>query len=156
MESSTALMAVNRPAERIEMSEAEESKAVVRRYFEVLDQGRAQPVSMCTDDFTFYVAGFAPMNLASTIEFAKIFFEGLPDLRHPLEEVIAEGSTVAFRCRYEGTHTAEFMGAAPTGNKVSFHGIGLMRVVDGKVSEFYVSPDRVSMMQQIGLMPADA
>jgi predicted ester cyclase len=134
---------------------SEESKAVVRRYFEELDRGRAHPVSLCTDDFAFHVAGFPQMDLAASVEFAKIFFTGLPDLRHPLEEVISEGDTVAFRCRYEGTHTAELMGAAPTGNKVSFQGIGFMRVADGKVAEFFVSPDRMSLMQQIGLRPAD-
>ena len=47
------------------------------------------------------------------------------------------------------------MGAAPTRNKVSFQGIGFIRVADGKVAEFYVSPDRMSLMQQIGLLPTD-
>ncbi|GGM82180.1 ester cyclase [Dactylosporangium sucinum] len=136
-----------------EESAAEASKAVVRQYFELLDRGREHPVSMCTDDFKFTVFGFPTIGLQESIDFAKIFFDGIPDLTHPLEELIAEGNTVAFRYRYEGTHTVELMGAPPTGNQILYYGIGFMRVVDGKVSEFIVSPDRVTLMQQIGLLP---
>src|ERR671910_2614793 len=116
---------------------SEENKQVVRRYFEVLDHGRAHPVAMCTDDFMFHVTGFPPMDLQTSIQFAAVFFEGLPDLTHPLVELIAEGDKVAFRCQYQGTHTAEFMGIPATGRKVSFEGIGVMRVADGKVAEFW-------------------
>lgn len=135
------------------LTQVEESKAVVRRYFHVLDAGRAHPVDMCTRDFKFHVAGFPTMELDACIQFAQIFFKGLPDLQHPLVELIAEGDKVAFRCRYEGTQTEDFMGARPTGAKVSFQGIGVMRVANGKVAEFWVSPDRMSMMQQVGLLP---
>lgn len=139
-----------------EQVSADNSKAVVRQYFEVLDGGREHPVSMCTDDFKFTVFGFPTIGLQESVAFAKTFFESIPDLRHPLDELIAEGDTVAFRYHYEGTHTRELMGAAPTGNKIHYYGMGFMRVRDGKVSEFVVSPDRVTLMQQIGLLPADS
>lgn len=132
----------------------ETPKDVIRRYFEVLDANREHPVSMCTEDFRFHVMGYDEIGLMDSIPFAKTFFEGIPDLMHPLDEVIAEGNTVAFRCRYEGTHTREILGAAPTGNKISYHGIGFMRVRDGKIAEFIVSPDRVTFMQQLGVLPA--
>jgi predicted ester cyclase len=41
------------------------------------------------------------MDLEATKQFAAIFFSGLPDLSHPLDELIAEGDKGAFRCRYE-------------------------------------------------------
>ena len=131
----------------------EKSKAVVLEYLRVLDRDRTHPVSMCTDDFTFTVFGFPPIDLAESVGFSKIFFEGIPDLIHVPDELIAEGSTVAFRYHYEGTHTRELLGAAPTGNKIHYNGMGFMRVRDGKVYEFIVSPDRVTLMQQIGLLP---
>src|SRR5918994_1597414 len=134
---------------------SEENKQIVRRYFEVLDRGRAHPVDMCTDDLVFRVAGFPPMDLQTSKQFAEVFFEGLPDLMHPLVELIAEGDKVAFRFQYQGTHTAEFMGISATGRKVSFEGIGVMRVADGKVAEFWVSPDRMTLMQQVGALPAE-
>jgi len=45
------------------------------------------------------------MDMEATKQFAAMFFNALPDLSHPLDELIAEGEKVAFRCRYEGTHT---------------------------------------------------
>jgi len=75
-------------------------------------------------------------------------------LSHPLDELIAEGDKVAFRCRYEGTHTSDFMGVPASGQHISVVGVGVMRVADRKIAEFWVSPDRMSLMQQIGALPA--
>jgi steroid delta-isomerase-like uncharacterized protein len=132
---------------------SDENKRVVRRYFEMLDRGRATPVDLCAAGFTLHDAGFPPMDLEATKQFAAIFFSGLPDLSHPLDELIAEGDRVAFRCRYEGTHTADFMGVPASGKHISVVGVGVMRVADGKVAEFWVSPDRMSLMEQIGALP---
>lgn len=132
---------------------SEQNKQVVRRYFEELDRSRATPVDLCTADFTFRLAGSPPMGVEAVNEFTEAFFGGMPDLQHPLEELIAEGDKVALRCRYEGTHTGELMGVAPSGRAVSATGIGVIRVVDGKVAEFWISPDRMTIMQQIGALP---
>jgi predicted ester cyclase len=138
-----------------ESSVAEESKAVVRRYFEYLNGQLAHPRHLCTDDFVMNVAGVPPVDLEAAIPFSRVFFEGIPDLQHPLDELIAEGNTVAFRYHYSGTHTGELLGAKPTGNKIEYQGIGFMTVRDGKVSSFTVSPDRLTLMQQLGLLPPD-
>jgi hypothetical protein len=45
---------------------SEENKRVVRRYFEELDRRKGTPVDLCADRFTFYVAGFPPMDLEAT------------------------------------------------------------------------------------------
>jgi predicted ester cyclase len=135
---------------------AEESKTVVRQYFELLNSVPEHPVAMCTEDFTFTVFGSPTIGLQQCIEFTKDFFAAIPDLKHPLDELIAEGGTVAFRYGYLGTHTGEVFGAVPTGNKIDYQGIGWMRVRNGKVAEFIVSPDRVTFMQQLGLLPANS
>ena len=135
---------------------SKENKRVVRRYFEELDRRKGTPVDLCTDRFTFYVAGFPAMDLEATKQFAAMFFNALPDLSHPLGELIAEGDKVAFRCRYEGTHTgAEFMGIQASGRRISITGVGVMRVTNGQVAEFWVSPDRMTLMQQIGALPME-
>jgi predicted ester cyclase len=134
---------------------SEHSKQVVRRYFEELDRTKASPVDIIAPGFTFQAAGFPPMDLEGTKEFTELFFGAFPDLQHPVDELIAEGDTVAFRCRYEGTHTGEdFMGVPASGRHFSAVGAGVVRVVDGKVTEFWVSPDRMTIMQQIGALPA--
>jgi steroid delta-isomerase-like uncharacterized protein len=134
---------------------SEQNKQVVRRYFDRLDRQRATPVDLCTPDYTFRLAGSPPMGLEAVEEFTEAFFTGMPDLQHPLEELIAESDKVALRCTYQGTHTGGLMGVPPSGRTVSATGIGVMRIVDGKVAEFWVSPDRMTIMQQIGAIPTD-
>jgi predicted ester cyclase len=135
---------------------SDETKRAVRHYFAELDRRRATPIDLCAAGFTFYVAGFPPMDVDATVRFAAMFFDALPDLTHPLDELIAEDDRVAFRCRYEGTHTgAEFMGVRASGRHISMTGIGVMRVADGKIAEFWVSPDRMTLMQQIGALAAE-
>jgi predicted ester cyclase len=132
---------------------SEQNKQVVRRYFEELDRAKASPVDLIAPGFTFQAAGFPPMDLAGTEEFTGLFFSAFPDLTHPVDELIAERDTVAFRCRYQGTHTGEdFMGVPASGRHFSAVGAGVVRVVDGKVAEFWVSPDRMTIMQQIGAL----
>jgi steroid delta-isomerase-like uncharacterized protein len=132
---------------------SEENKQLVRRYFEELDRGKAAPVHLCTADFAFHVAGFQSMDVEATKRFAAMFYSALPDLTHPIDELIAEGDKVAFRGRYEGTHTGDFMGVPPSGQHISVVGVGVFRVANGRVAEFWVSPDRMSLMQQVGALP---
>ena len=130
---------------------SEQKKQVVRRYFEELDRTKASPVDLCAPNYTFQAAGFPAMDLEATKQFTELFFSAFPDLTHPVDELIAEGDNVAFRCRYEGTHTgADFMGVAASGRHFSAVGAGVVRVADGKVTEFWVSPDRTTIMEQIG------
>ena len=131
---------------------SEQNKQLVRRYFEELDRGKAAPVHLCTADFAFHVAGFPSMDVEATKRFAAMFYSALPDLTHPIDELIAEGDKVAFRGRYEGTHTGDFMGVPPSGQRISVVGVGVFRVANGRVAEFWVSPDRMSLMQQIGAL----
>ncbi|MGW3621827.1 ester cyclase [Micromonospora arida] len=134
------------------MSEA--NKRIVRNYFEELDGGRTTPVHLCTEDFRFHPAGLPTLDIDGVKVFGDAFFTGMTDLQHPLDELIADGDLVALRCRYEGTHDGELMGVPATGRQVSAVGIGVMRVADGKIAEFWVSPDRMTIMQQIGAIPS--
>ena len=38
---------------------------------------------------------------------------------------------------YHGTHKAEFFGIAPTGRKIQFETVDVMRVRDGKITEHW-------------------
>jgi ketosteroid isomerase-like protein len=134
---------------------SEDNKRVVRRYFEELDRLKASPVELCAPGFTFEAAGFPAVDLEDAKQFTAVFYNAFPDLAHPVDELVAEGDKVAFRCRYEGTHTgADFMGTPSSGRHFSATGAGIVRVADGKVAEFWVSPDRMSIMEQIGALPA--
>lgn len=51
----------------------------------------------------------------------------------------------------QGTHQGTFLGAPPTSRKVSFHGIDMIRVRDGKASEVWHEGNDVAVLAQIGV-----
>ncbi len=42
------------------------------------------------------------------------------------------------------------MGIAPTGKQVQFAGIGIFRIINGKITEHWYVPDRLGLLQQLG------
>jgi predicted ester cyclase len=133
---------------------AEQNKEIVRNYFHTLDTTKQLPEEFFTSDFKFHVAGFPTMDIAGDRMFTDLFFNSLPDLSHPIVELIAVDDLVIYRGCYKGTHTGEpFMSQPATGNIVDATGIGIMKILDGKISDFWVSPDRMTIMQQLGVVP---
>jgi predicted ester cyclase len=126
--------------ERRSSMSTEENKAVSNRMGEAI--GRA--------DFDAFDELMAP-------ELAEEFKQGIAELRrsfpdyHGTSEIqVAEGEMVANRFVFYGTHQGEFMGVAPTGREVTFRGISLDRVVDGKIVESIVEMDLEDVLRQIG------
>ena len=70
-----------------------------------------------------------------------------------IEDLIAEGDRVAFRGVVKSIHTAEFMGVPATGTQVVVPIFGFAKIANGKIAEWWNSPDRLSWMQQIGVLP---
>jgi hypothetical protein len=75
-----------------------------------------------------------------------------PDLHIDVEDMIAEGDKVVARVTASGTHQGEFMGIAPTGNRVEFSAIDIARIAEGKIVEHWSNSDQLGMMQQLGVM----
>lgn len=65
----------------------------------------------------------------------KIVAGQFSDLKVTVIDAIAEGDMVATRVLYEGIHTGECMGIAPTGKRITFEGLENFKVVKGKIVE---------------------
>jgi predicted ester cyclase len=76
-----------------------------------------------------------------------------PDLTFAHEDELAEGDTVALRETGEGTHTGPFLGIAPTGRRVRFRQLGMLRVRHGQLVEGWGMRDRLSLLRQLGALP---
>jgi predicted ester cyclase len=61
---------------------------------------------------------------------------------------------VVARVTYSGTHRREFMGLPATGKQVRFSGINIFWLKGGKVVEQWSQSDQLSMLQQMGAIPA--
>jgi steroid delta-isomerase-like uncharacterized protein len=76
--------------------------------------------------------------------------EAMPDLHMEVEDVIAtDDDRAAARATLTGTHQGEFLGAAPTGRRVSFAAITLYRIVDGRIAEAWSLVDWAGALRQM-------
>jgi steroid delta-isomerase-like uncharacterized protein len=73
-----------------------------------------------------------------------------PDWFSTVEEVVAEGESVAERWTGRGTHRGTFQGIAATGRQVAVPGTVFYRMVGGRIAEFRGQFDRLAMLEQLG------
>jgi len=77
---------------------------------------------------------------------------GFPDMEATVEDIVAEGDTVAMRLTLRGTHEGEFMGIEPTGRSVEIENMVFTRIEDGKITERWLRPDMFGLMSQLGVV----
>ena len=133
---------------------SEENKALVHRIYECFSQNNLDVLDeLIASDFTDHNPnpGQAP-GLEGLKQFISSMHSVLSDLQDNVEDMVAEGDKVVARLRISGTHQSEFMGAAPTGNQVTFTGIDILRIAEGKVVEHSGNSDELGMMRQLGVI----
>ena len=131
----------------------DENKAVVRRFFEESDRRNALADELLAPGFTAHTPGSPPMDLDAFKKMMATYDASFSDYGNTVNDMVAEGDKVAFCFGRRATHTGEFMGVPASGKQVSWMTIGIARLVDGKIAEFWNSPDRMGMMQHLGIIP---
>jgi len=82
------------------------------------------------------------------------WFEAFPDLAWTTEEQIASGDKVVTRFFWTGTHKQDFMGIPATGKQVKVNGVVIDHVVDGLMVDSRMLMNALTMLQQLGAIPA--
>jgi predicted ester cyclase len=82
--------------------------------------------------------------------FAKEFRQAFPDFHDSIDIQLAEGDMVATRFTSMGTHRGAFMGVEPTNRELTWTGITIDRISEGKIVESWANWDMMGMMQQLG------
>jgi len=137
------------------MSEA--NKAIVRRFYEeVMSQGNVDLLDeIMAPDFadhgeTLFGSPQGRDTLKQDITASRPV---LGDLHVQLHDLIADGEMVGVRGTMRCTHQGTFLGVAASGNELTWNGLALFRVVDGKIAERWFNSDSLSIVQQLGLVP---
>jgi steroid delta-isomerase-like uncharacterized protein len=90
-----------------------------------------------------------------TLEFFRLLLAAFPDWRMTVEDLIAGGDKAVARVQVTGTHKGDFMGVPATGTRVDVQLIDIMRFDGaGLVCEHWGVADMLSLMQQLGVVPA--
>jgi steroid delta-isomerase-like uncharacterized protein len=139
------------------MDSAEESKATVRRFWDVWEEGNIDLVDeLLAPDYVNHTPASPdqPTGPEGVKGLVSMFRSAMPDLRVVIEDMIAgEDGKVAVRYTLEGTHEGELFGVPPTGKRLSIKSISVERVSEGKIREHWRVTDSLDMMQQLGVVP---
>ncbi len=133
---------------------AEENKSIVRAMFDASNAGQVEEAIHWT----------APECLLNGEPFGRegdrmrtmAMFNGFPDGKWILNDMIAEGDQVVARYTFQGTHQGELLGISSTGKPVTMTGISIYRIVNGLFVEIWESYDRFGLLQQLGVLPVPA
>lgn len=76
------------------------------------------------------------------------------DVHVEIEQLLASGDHVISRVIVTGTHKGSFAGIAPTNKKATWHSCSIIEMHHGKVIRSRMYADNLSLMRQIGVLPA--
>jgi predicted ester cyclase len=132
----------------------EENKKIVRRYQEIYNSNDLEALSEVVSQhlLTPKIMPGIPKGIEGAKAAHRIMLAGFPDYQTIIDDLIAEGDKVAARITMSGTNTGSFMGMPPTGKQVSFTGIYVARIANGKIVEHWGEEDGVSLLQQLGAL----
>ncbi len=105
----------------------EDNKAIVQRAFDSMSEGpdvfQAEHDQIYDASLVGHFSGMPPVGIDMHRQFGLATFSAFPDLKRPVEDMVAEGDKVVARWTSTGTHEGDFMGIPPTGKIVTTSGI---------------------------------
>lgn len=84
-------------------------------------------------------------------KWAKAF----PDGRIEFSKTVASGDSAVIESTFRGTHTGPLGDVPPTGKSLTFDFCSVVEVRDGKIARVRHYHDTATILQQLGLMPAE-
>jgi predicted ester cyclase len=143
------------PMDQPTSSDAAANVAVVRRFYdEVFNDGREGVIDeIIADDYVDYghnPPGKGPQAARDDWKGVK---EPFPDARYEIDDVVAEGDTVAVRWTGTMTHANPFLGVEPTGKRLTLSGTSFYKVTGGKITETRNVADVLGLLAQLGIAP---
>jgi steroid delta-isomerase-like uncharacterized protein len=133
----------------------QENKDIARRFIQIWGQGSLDLIDELGAPSLTVHYPVIPQVVQGAGVFRRVmegFRSAFPDSALAIEEEIAEDDKVVIRWSFSGTHQGNLLGIPATGKKVSWTGITIYRIVDGKVMEEKGEEDFLGFFRQIGLV----
>jgi steroid delta-isomerase-like uncharacterized protein len=128
-----------------------ENKSLVHHYYEMWNRWDfALADELIAEDISFRGSlGVDVRGREGFKGYMRAVCAAFPDFHNRIEELVAEDDKVAVRLTYTGTHRGELFGIRPTGRQVSYAGVAIFRIVEGRIAEGWVLGDVHGLVQQL-------
>jgi predicted ester cyclase len=126
--------------------------AVVRTLVERVVNGRDDSGldEVLSDDFVAHDVGPGmPPGKDGMRALLRAWRRAFPDWRDTLEDVVAQHDLVVMRITASGTHLGPIAGIPPTGERVSWHMLEMVRVRDGRICEQWGQSDFAAVLANL-------
>ena len=135
---------------------SEELKRIVRKMREEAPTDPAVLDGLYAEDYVYHgIPLIGEIKGASGFKDMYSGFVGaISDFKEEVVDQVAEGDTVVTRLRGSGRHTGELMGASPTGRDLKWSVVIITRFSNGLIAEEWAEFDALSLLQQLGVVPA--
>ena len=85
---------------------------------------------------------------------SRLLHGAFSDIELPVTHVLVQGDKVLVHLRMQGKHVGEFSGTPASGLRIDAAVMDLFRIADGKLAEHWALMDNLTMLKQIGAVPA--
>jgi steroid delta-isomerase-like uncharacterized protein len=89
-------------------------------------------------------------------QFVNYYMNAFPDAHFTIDDAFTDGQSEVTRWTVVGTHEGELAGIPRTGRRFSVTGISIARIANGKIIESWNNWDALGLMQQLGVVSAEA
>ena len=131
----------------------DDNKALVQRFYdEVINQKNLAALDQFVSPNA--VNHTVPAGLPQgPSQFLGLHLNAFPDVKVTVEDLLAEGDKVIARVSFRGTQQGAFASIHPRGKPITVMAINIFRIANGKMVEHWGLADRLSALQQLGVVP---
>jgi steroid delta-isomerase-like uncharacterized protein len=142
---------------KVQIMSAESNNLLMSRFVKFINTADELLAEELVDAKAIFHAPVSPTPLVGPngyMEILGVMRSGFPDVQWTLEEMIAENDMIAARFIMRGTHQATFFGVPASGKTIQVQAMNFYRFSNGKIIEERGQPDLLTLLQQIGAVPA--
>ncbi|MCB0598410.1 MAG: ester cyclase [Lewinellaceae bacterium] len=145
------------PLEHADPKVAANIKMYTETWDRIVNEGRLDffNAEHFTEDVIMHAEPENVVGIEGMAAFYNNFLTGFSDIEFTINNVFGEGDQLVKHWTFKGTHTGDFFGIPPTGNRVSLDGSTITRMsADGRIAEERDFMDNMALLAQLGVVSA--
>jgi steroid delta-isomerase-like uncharacterized protein len=132
----------------------EQKITIANRLFQAWNSGDATAVlSFYHDDIIREDTGTRYQNKKEELrKIVTSYLIAFPDINYRIEKLIEHDDNIVVCWNASGHHKGKLMNIPPTGKYISFKGVSVLEINNGKISKVFYIWDEAGMLRQMGML----